>query len=248
MIDEIIQIAQKASIEILKIYNSEEFDIQIKEDNSPLTKADLKSNETIIDGLSKISNYPIITEESPIDYETRKDWNKFWLVDPLDGTKDFIAKNGEFTINIALIESGKPILGVVYIPVTGDVYYASKDNGAYKNGFKIFNNSKREDLIASDSIFHSTQMTQDFLKKNGIKKIKKFGSSLKICKLAEGVIDLYPRLNGTKEWDTAAVHIIANEAGCKVIDITTNKELVYNKESIKNNFFIASRNDLVFLG
>ncbi len=243
MIDKVIQIAEEAALEIIRIYKNEDFDIVNKEDNSPLTKADLRANEIIIDGLKKISKYPIITEETPVDYAIRKDWNRFWLVDPLDGTKDFIAKNGGFTVNIALIEDKKPILGVVYIPVSGDVYYASKNNGAYKNGVKIYNNSKREDLIASDSIFHSTKMTQDFFKKYNIKTIKKFGSSIKICKLAEGVIDIYPRLNGTKEWDTAASHIIANEAGCKLIDIKTDKELIYNKESLKNSYFIDRRSN-----
>ena len=238
-----ISIAREASLAILDIYETD-FSIDIKNDNSPVTKADLASNEIIISGLSKISNYPILTEESPVDYEIRKDWNKFWLVDPLDGTKDFIAKNGGFTVNIALIENHKPILGVVLIPVTNDVYYAEFGNGAFKNGIKIFNNSKREQLIGTDSNFHSTKQTQDFFKKHSITNIQKFGSSIKICKLAEGEIDIYPRLNGTKEWDTAATHIIANEAGCKLIDIVTKKELVYNKESIKNNFFIASRDDL----
>ncbi|HIP12681.1 MAG TPA: 3'(2'),5'-bisphosphate nucleotidase [Arcobacter sp.] len=240
---EVIKITKKASSAILEIYNSQNYKIEIKDDNSPVTKADLVSNNIIIEELKKISNYPILTEESPVEYEIRKNWDKFWLVDPLDGTKDFIAKNGEFTINIALIECNKPILGVVYIPVYGDVYHAFKGAGAYKNGIKIYNNSKRVELIASDSIFHSTKETKDFLKKYNITNIKRFGSSIKICKLAEGVIDIYPRFNGTKEWDTAATHIIANEAGCKLIDIKTNAELVYNKKSIKNNFFIASRND-----
>jgi len=246
MIQKVIEIIKKASDEIVKIYNSEDFDIKVKDDNSPLTKADLIANQIIIDGLKQISEYPIVTEESPVEYEIRKNWDKFWLVDPLDGTKDFIVKNGEFTINIALIEKFKSILGVVCIPISGDIYYASKGDGAYKNGVKIYNNSNRIDLIGSDSNFHSTTMTKDFFKKYNIKNIKKFGSSIKICKLAEGEIDVYPRLNGTKEWDTAATHIIANEAGCKLIDIQTNQELVYNKENIKNNFFIASKNNLNF--
>ena len=240
-----ISIAREASLAILDIYETD-FSIDIKNDNSPVTKADLISNEIIISGLSKISDYPILTEESPVDYEIRKDWNKFWLVDPLDGTKDFIAKNGGFTVNIALIEHNKPILGVVYVPISGDVYSATLDGGAFKNGKKIYNNSKRENLIATDSNFHSTKAVLEFFEKYSITNIQKFGSSIKICKLAEGIVDVYPRLNGTKEWDTAASHIIANEAGCKLIDIVTNKELTYNKESIKNNFFIASRDDLEF--
>jgi len=214
---------------------------------SPLTMADITSNNIIIEELKKISDYPIFTEESIVDYKIRKDWDTFWLVDPLDGTKDFISKTGEFTINIALITNGRPILGVVLIPTTGDVYYAQLGQGAFKNGNLIFNNSTREKLIGADSIFHSSEETKAFFIKHDICDIKKYGSSLKICKLAEGEIDVYPRFNGTKEWDTAASHIIANEAGCKLVDVITKKELIYNKEKYKNNFFVASRNDLEFL-
>ena len=238
MIQKVIIIAKKASQEILKIYNSDTFDVEIKDDNSPVTKADLIANEIIINGLKEISNYPILTEESPIEYNIRKDWDTYWLVDPLDGTKDFIAKNGEFTINIALIKDNKPILGVVYIPVSNDVYFAETDQGAYKNGEKIFNNSQRKELIGSDSNFHSTKEVEEFFLKYNIKNIKKYGSSIKICKLAEGKIDVYPRLNGTKEWDTAASHIIANEAGCKLVDVISKKELLYNKQNIKMIFLL----------
>lgn len=246
MINEVIRIAEKASSQLLKIYDSGDFFIENKSDNSPLTIADLVSNEIIINELKNSSSYPIITEETPISFEQRKNWSKFWLIDPLDGTKDFISKNGQFTINIALIENFKPILGVVFIPVTKDVYHAEFKKGAFKNGKKIYNSSRRKKLIATESKFHSTQSNVEFFKKFKIQNILKYGSSLKICKLAEGLVDVYPRLNGTKEWDTAASHIIANEAGCKLIDIVSNEELVYNKKDFKNNFFIASRNDLRF--
>lgn len=246
MIQQVIEIAKEASIEIMSIYNSNDFEIDIKSDDSPVTKADMIANEIIVDRLKAISDYPILTEESPIDYEIRKNWDKYWLVDPLDGTKDFIAKNDGFTVNIALIENHKPILGVVYIPVSNDVYYAELGKGAFKNGDKIFNNSSRVKLIGADSNFHSTQAINDFFLKHNIKDIRKYGSSIKICKLAEGEIDVYPRLNSTKEWDTAASHIIANEAGCKLMDVEINEELVYNKKNIRNNFFIASKNELKF--
>ena len=244
MLKDIIDIAKKASKAIMEVYASDDFCTKQKQDNSPVTKADLLANKIIIDGLKQISDLPIVTEESDVCYEIRKEFKKFWLVDPLDGTKDFIAKNGGFTINIALIDTHKPVLGVVYIPVSDDVYYAEISKGAYKNGIKIYNNSKRINLIASDSNFHSTKMVEEFFKRHNIKIVKKFGSSIKICKLAEGEIDIYPRLNGTKEWDTAASHIIANEAGCKLVDTVTKEELLYNKKTIKNNFFIASREDL----
>ena len=244
-LEDVIAIAKKAGEAIMKIYK-QDFAIEYKQDDSPVTQADLVSNEIILDGLHAISVYPVLSEESPITYEVRKSWNRFWSVDPLDGTKDFIAKNGEFTINIALIDKNKPIMGVVYIPSTDDVYYAVKNAGAFKNGKKIFNCSERIDLIASDSNFHSSAETQAFFEKFKINNIQPYGSSIKICKLAEGEIDVYPRLNGTKEWDTAASHIIANEAGCKLVDLETKKELVYNKKNIKNNYFIACRNDLEF--
>lgn len=246
MIKQVIRIVKQASQEIMKIYISGDLNILDKADNSPITKADLLSNKIIIEGLKKISNYPIVTEETSVAYKIRRNWNTFWLVDPLDGTKDFIVKNDEFTINIALIERNQPILGVVCIPASGEIYSALRGKGAYKNGIKIYNTSSRKELIGADSNFYSTPDMKDFFKKYHIQDIRKIGSAIKICKLAEGIIDVYPRLNETKEWDTAAVHIIANEAGCKLIDIETKKELIYNKKSIKNNFFIASRNDLEF--
>ena len=239
-------IAVEAGKAIMKVYNEERIEIVNKDDGSPVTKADLKADAVIRKQLSRYSKYPILSEESPVPYEQRKNWKSLWIVDPLDGTKDFIAKNGQFTVNIALIENNYPTMGVVYIPVSDTLYYAKKGCGSFKNGNKIYNNSKRKKLIASDSVFHSTDETLAFLKKHNILNIKKFGSSIKLCKLAEGEIDVYPRFNGTKEWDTAAGHIIANEAGCKLIDIETKAELQYNKKNIKNSYFIASRNDLEF--
>jgi 3'(2'), 5'-bisphosphate nucleotidase len=244
MINQIVALVKNAGNKILEIYADGEFETKIKDDNSPLTKADLVSNDVIIDGLKRITDYPILSEESVVGYTDRKDWNIFWLVDPLDGTKDFIAKNGQFTVNIALISDKKPVLGVIFIPVTNCVYWAEIGKGAYKDGSKIFNLSKRQNLIASDSIFHSSAETVAFLEQNHISEVKRFGSSIKFCKLAEGEIDIYPRFNGSKEWDTAAGQIILYESGCKIIDLTTRLNLTYNKPSIKNNYFIALRDDL----
>lgn len=247
MIDQVIQIAIKAGHEIMKIYDSDNFEVHNKTDNSPITKADLLSHNIIVKGLSEISDFPIMSEENIITYDIRQHWDKFWLIDPLDGTKDFIAKNGDFTINIALIQRNKPVLGVVFLPFYDDVYSAEMGQGSYKNKQKIFNKSTRKRLIAADSNFYSTQEMKDFFHYHDIQDVRKIGSSIKLCKLAEGEIDVYPRLNETKEWDTAATHIIANEAGCKLIDIVTKKELIYNKIDYRNNFFIASRNDLEFV-
>ena len=246
-IHKVIDISKKAGKLILDIYNTEDLEVQSKSDQSPLTKADLASNSLLINELAKVSNFPIVSEELTVEYEKRSKWHKFWLIDPLDGTKDFIAKNGQFTINIALIENERPILGIVHIPLNCITYYGELGKGSFKDGKKIFNNSRRKDLISSDSNFHSTPEVKNFFKKHNISKIQKYGAAIKICKLAEGKIDVYPRFNGTKEWDTAASHIIANEAGCKLIDISTRKELTYNKPCMKNNHFIASRNNLDFI-
>ena len=245
-VSKIISIAKSASEKIIEIYNND-FRVNYKEDESPVTKADIRANKIIVDKLSKISNYPVLTEENPVEYKVRKNWNKFWLVDPLDGTKDFISKNGQFTVNISLIVNKEPILGVICVPITGDIYFAIRNGGTFKNGVKIFNNSKRKQLIGCDSNFHSSKKTNFFFKKQNVNKIEKYGSSLKFCKLAEGTIDIYPRFSGTKEWDTAASQIIIQEAGCKIIDLETKKELTYNKESMCNNHFIACRKD-IYLG
>ena len=247
MLRKLETIAKQAGDIILKYYNTMEIDIKIKSDGSPVTKADLGSEQLIVSQLKKNFSYPIITEETPIKYIERKKWNKYWLVDPLDGTQDFIEKNDEFTVNIALIYNNQPILGIVYAPALDLMYTGQIKKGAYKNGKRIFNRSKRKKLIAADSRHNSSKETVAFLNKYNVKKVIRAGSALKLCYLAEGKIDVYPRFNGTKEWDTAASHIICNEAGCKIIDIKTKKELIYHKRSIKNNFFIASRNNLSFL-
>jgi 3'(2'), 5'-bisphosphate nucleotidase len=240
MLNEIIKIATEAGKKILELYNSN-IEIRNKDDNSPVTEADLIANEFIIREISRISNYPVVSEETYDFNKPRQHHKIFWLIDPLDGTKDFIAHNDQFTVNIALIEGNHPILGVVQIPASGDVYYASKNSGAFKNQIRIFNNRNLQDIIGIDSCFHSTEDTQNFFKQRNITNVRKYGSSIKFCKIAEGEADIYPRLNGTKEWDTAAGHIILNEAGGEIIDLVTGEEMIYDKPSIKNNFFVAKR-------
>lgn len=245
-IDLIIPIARDAGKAIMSIYASKKYKVEVKSDNSPVTDADLVSNQILTSGLKKVFSIPVISEESQVEYTKRKSWNLFWLIDPLDGTKDFIAGNDEFAINIALIKNSKPILGIVYLPVTTDVYFAQEGFGAFKNHKKIVNSSIRKELVGTDSNFHSTSLVKSFFQLHNIVQIIRIGSSIKLCKLAEGIIDVYPRLNGTKEWDTAAGHVIANEAGCKLVDVKTRSELTYNKRSFENNHFVASRNDLKF--
>jgi 3'(2'), 5'-bisphosphate nucleotidase len=244
MLDAIMKIVLETGKKILRLYETP-MCIQKKQDDSPVTAADLVANKFISEEIAKVSSFPIVSEENYDFDKPRQHYQIFWLVDPLDGTKDFIAHNDQFTVNIALVENGTPVLGVVGLPAFGDIYYASKGGGAFKNGKRIFNRrNDPSDIIGVDSHFHSSEETVVFFKKHHITSIKKYGSSIKFCKIAEGEIDIYPRFNGTKEWDTAAGHVILNEAGGEIIDLTTNEEMIYNKPSIKNNFFLAKRNGL----
>ena len=162
LIQELTELIKSAGEEVLKIYNSNNFETKKKKDNSPITKADLLSNKILFEGLPKIEDYPIASEETPVDYNIRKTWEKFWMIDPIDGTKDFIAKNDEFTINIALIENNKPILGLIYAPALNELYWGIKNLGAFKNGNRIFNNSTRKEIIGTCSRFHSNDETTNF--------------------------------------------------------------------------------------
>ena len=253
-----IKAALDASFTILEIYESENFEVETKSDNSPLTRADNKAHEIINKHLIK-SEIPILSEEGKeFSYLNRNGWNTLWIVDPIDGTKEFIKKNGEFTINIALIHNGSPILGVVYVPVSGDLYYAENKIGSYKyEKIKLFTdlnsispiNLKESvcpniyTIVVSKS--HMNKETQKFVDLNKEKYVniitKSFGSSLKICKVAEGKAHCYPRFGPTMEWDTAAAHAIAKYAGCTVTKTDSNSTLSYNKEDLLNPFFIVRK-------
>lgn len=252
-IQKIVRIAQTAGAAILEVYN-QDFSIEKKEDNSPLTMADKRSNDIIITELKKLyPEIPVISEESrQVPFATRKDWKTVWLVDPLDGTKEFINKNGEFTVNIALIERGEPVLGVVHIPVTNETYYASKGCGCHKisqsgNTAKLsvtrehYSKKTKIKVVASRS--HLTDEVKEFvenLKRQG-KEVDfiSSGSSLKFCLVAEGSADVYPRFGPTMEWDTAAAHAVATEAGLKVLNAQSREPLIYNKENLLNPWFVV---------
>jgi len=244
-----LEIAKKAAIKagekILQIYG-ENFSVSYKEDKSPLTIADQQANDIIVSDLLK-TNIPILSEEGKLtEYKERKNWKLLWIVDPLDGTKEFVKRNGEFTVNIALVKNGKPILGVIFVPVKGWLYYASS-NGSYREidekkvKLPLENKSINFKVVGSRS--HQSQETKEYF--DDIRKRKKnveivsMGSSLKICLVAEGSADVYPRFAPTMEWDTAAGHAIAKHAGKKLIDLKTNQEMVYNRKRLTNNWFIV---------
>ena len=249
----------KGGMEILKVYSSD-FEVEHKQDKSPLTLADKNCNDVIEEELEK-TNIPILSEEgSKIEYELRKEWEYFWLVDPLDGTKEFIKRNGEFTVNIALMYKNKPIMGVIYVPVKHELYFGMKDLGSYKkldfrdkiidlNKFIMLSDSlprerKSNDFIMVGSRSHMSKETEDFFENkrrvHDSVKIISVGSSLKMCMVAEGLADVYPRFAPTMEWDTAAGHAIVKYAGFSVINYETDTELIYNKKDLLNPWFIVN--------
>jgi 3'(2'), 5'-bisphosphate nucleotidase len=244
-IEEIKNIAFEAGKEVLKIYNTN-FHIEYKADNSPLTQADLKANEIICNSLKKLyPEIPLISEENKqVEYEQRKNWEYYFCIDPIDGTKEFIKKNGEFTINIALIHKHIPVLGVVYAPVLEDIYWAKKGFGAYKNGQKLplqTNKNPKEKLNVVVSKSHMNKKTQEFINNLKSKQIvqKPIGSSLKLCLVATGEADLYPKIGDTMEWDTAAADAIVRESGKMIYHFEKEIPLLYNKENLLNPWFLV---------
>ena len=238
----VCNIAIKAGEEILKYY-TEDIHVTHKDDSSPLTKADLASNKIIMNALQQLDRtIPILSEESLVEWKERKNWTKYWLVDPLDGTKEFIKQNGEFTVNIALIENNKPILGVIYTPVKFDLYFAQKNYGSYKinSSSKLINLQEAEKIFVANqssikriigSRSHSNQTFDSWVNQNfPNSEIVQAGSSLKFCLIAEGAADIYPRFGPTSEWDIAAGHIIVNEAGGRV-NTFEDTEINYNPVS-----------------
>lgn len=258
--------AMDAAIEagraIMKIYTdpSSDFEVEKKADNSPLTIADRKANEIILSYLSQ-TPFPVLSEEGKnIPYEERRHWKTFWLVDPLDGTKEFIKRNGEFTVNIALIENGMPVIGVVYVPATAVLYVGSEKGATQMTHMvpekpmegvgELFRcqdlpfNEWHEGCVVVASRSHLNEETKCFideLNKQEHVTLTSIGSSLKICLVAEGKADLYPRFAPTMEWDTAAGHAIARAAGCELYQYGTDQPLRYNKEDLTNPWFLVKR-------
>lgn len=258
-----IEASLKAGKAIMQVYDTV-FDVEYKDDKSPLTEADKQAND-IINSFLIPTQIPIISEENKqTEFSIRNAWDCCWIVDPVDGTKEFVKRNGEFTVNIALVQNGKPQLGVIYVPATKELYYAIvDDNKAYKaqlasHDESIENVFEKAEIIQpktniSNTIqvvgsrSHMSQETEDFiedLKSNGKSvEIVSKGSSLKFCLIAEGKADVYPRFAPTMEWDTAAGQAICNAVGVAVISNDTNQPLLYNKENLLNPWFIVSKND-----
>lgn len=256
LMDKIVQLARAAGAAIMEIYQSDDFGETSKADNSPLTLADLAAHKVIVAGLSKLEPaYPILSEEDAnIPYTVRSKWSSFWLVDPLDGTKEFLKRNGEFTVNIALVENGVPVLGVVYAPVLDVCYYAARGNGAFiqrgdsaPQPIKAISHTAGAAIKVVASRSHSDERTASLLKKLGAHECISMGSSLKLCLVAEAAAHFYPRLGPTMEWDTAAAHAVVNEAGGMVCDLSS-QPLRYNKEDLHNSeFLVLAKNNSALL-
>lgn len=254
-----IEAAVLGGKKIMEIY-SQDFEVFEKEDSSPLTVADQQANDLIEKILQK-TDIPILSEEGKqTPYEQRKDWNQLWVVDPLDGTKEFVKRNGEFTVNIALVENGVPVLGVIYVPVKKILYYGHKLIGSWrldlpgdevdfnwgdsqKNSIKLPRELAEDPYIVVASRSHMSDETKEYIQKlekeHNQVETTSMGSSLKICLVAEGKAHEYPRFAPTMEWDTAAGHAIAKFAGKQFVDYQTGKEMVYNRKELRNNWFLV---------
>ncbi len=241
-------LAAQASERILEIYATA-FNVTAKEDHSPLTAADLAAHQTIVAGLRQLTpELPILSEESAaIPFAERQSWRRYWLVDPLDGTKEFIKRNGEFTVNIALIDDHEPVLGVVRVPVTGRCYFAARGYGAFREepgqaprpiAVAPLQLGAPARVVGSKS--HGGPGLQQFVAALGPHQLVTIGSSLKLCQVAEGAADVYPRLGLTSEWDTAAAQAIVEVAGGQVVSAETGQPLRYNTgDSLLNPYFIV---------
>lgn len=248
-IQKLIGISKDAGYEIMDIYNTN-FEVVSKDDQSPLTKADILSNKIICDSLKRITpNIPILSEESStISFHDRSKWSYYWLVDPLDGTKEFVNKNGEFTTNIALIKNNAPIFGIIHVPSRNETYWGSKCEGSFmlandniKKSLRVRSSKPNSELRIVSSRSHPSGDLKLLLEKLDNYELVGIGSSLKFCLIAKGEADCYPRLGPTCEWDTAAGEIIAISAGADVVTLD-DMPLDYNKKDLLNPYFLVSNN------
>ena len=253
LINGVIDVARQAGFAIMEVYKTE-FDIDTKEDKrgdeiyrSPVTEADKRAHIIIMEGLEKLTpDIPLLSEEGQeISFEERSKWGVYWLVDPLDGTKEFIKKNDEFTVNIALLENNQPVFGVVYAPALNTLYFGSSEKGSFKsNKGDTFtpisvNSQVTNPVQIAVSRSHPSLKMNSFISQFDKYDLHPMGSSLKICSVSDGTVHFYPRLGPTMEWDTAASHAIIRAAGGELIKFGTSKPLEYNKEDLLNPKFIA---------
>lgn len=258
LIDKAINASLLAGKKIMEVYASIDFMADIKEDQTPVTLGDRQAHKEIIKNL-ECTGLPVLSEEGiHLSYSERKNWDMFWLIDPLDGTKEFIKRNDEFTVNIALIQNGRPIAGVIYAPVTGELYAGIPETGAFKlknpdenctfhsmqlSGKKLPVKTEQTEFVIIVSRSHMNAKTEDYIE--NLRKEHKFiriiskGSSLKMCMVAEGSANIYPKLGTTMEWDTAAAHAILKASGKNIFLTDLKTEIRYNKENLQNPHFIA---------
>ncbi len=253
-LEEIVTIAKEAGNAIMRVYEREDFGETEKADHSPLTQADMDANRIIIERLTALTpDIPALSEESKsVPYEVRSKWDRYWLIDPLDGTKEFIRRNGEFTVNIALIEGQNLVMGVVHAPAINLTVYAEKGGGAFQEtmnsepmSIKVRDRKEGEKLIVVASRSHRTPEIDQFLENlNSPYDCISVGSSLKLIMVANGSAHIYPRLGPTMEWDTAAAHCVVESAGGKVTKLD-GSDLTYNKPDMLNPFFLATNGQSV---
>jgi 3'(2'), 5'-bisphosphate nucleotidase len=243
----IVEAERKAGAAIMTVYRSP-VTVEQKADRSPVTAADRLSHEIVTANLKRNYAFPVLSEEGKsIEYDERRRWDTFWLVDPLDGTKEFISGNGEFTVNVALIRGGEPVMGVIYVPAKDLLYCAVKGGGAYKIehelAVRLPLKTERKDCTVVGSRSHASREFEEYVRTLRTQHedlvFVSAGSSLKFCLVAEGPADLYPRLGTTMEWDTAAGQVIVEEAGGRVVAATGGRPLRYNKADLRNPHFIA---------
>ncbi len=249
MLDEVIKAVALAGEKILSVYDSDDFGVEHKEDDSPLTRADQLAHDVLVEHLEALGVGPVLSEEdADIPWETRQQWSQYWLVDPLDGTKEFIKRNGEFTVNVALVRDHEPVLGVVYAPVMKLWFYGEKGQGAYKRVGDGEAVAIRPSPVPGEgatwrvvgSRSHTSEDFEAFMAALDNAELVSMGSSLKLCMVAEGSADLYPRLIPTCEWDTAAAQAVVEAAGGLVLNWETREPLRYNtKDTLLNPYFVV---------
>jgi len=253
MIQPVITLAREAGAAAMEVYHTN-FETRRKADRSPVTEADLRSHRILVDGLRRLfPETPVLSEESSrlAPYEERIHWHEFWLVDPLDGTKEFLKRNGQFTVNVALVREGRPVAGVVYAPASEVLYYSTLEGEAFQvvgeeSPARLARRRPPEGdtLVVVGSLSHPTPEMDVFLAEQRSRfrnvEFRPMGSSLKICMVADGRADVYPRFGPTMEWDTAAAHAVANAAGCRLRHHDSDEELRYNKEDLHNPWFVVA--------